>query len=991
MTLPRPERVPLATYRLQFSAHLDLGRARQLVPYLDALGVTDAYVSPLFRAREQSSHGYDVVDHGMIHPEFGGTADFQAFAEDLRARGMGMLMDVVPNHMGIDDPANAWWQDVLENGPASRFARFFDIDWRPPKAQLRGKVLLPYLGDQFGRVLENRELRPAYQDHAFHLYYYDRRFPLGPKSTLLILRDALPSLQPRLDAENPDRMEFESIMTALENLPSRHEHDPERLQQRYREKEVIRRRLATLYDANPVVREAIDQTLIEYNGRKGEPRSFDRLEALLNEQAYRLCYWRVAADEINYRRFFDINALAAIRVEDPEVFEAVHAMIFRFLDAGWVTGLRIDHPDGLLDPRQYFANLQERFRALRAKKDQPATATTAAAEPAQIGAAVGTVEAAEGPPLYIAVEKILAHDETLPADWPVCGTTGYDFLNLLNGLFVDRRGATEIARGYRRFVEGHPPPADILYAGKRTVLSYSMSSELFVLAGELDRISEQHRWSRDFTRSALHRALREVIACFPVYRTYIRPDSDEVRPDDRRRVLEAIRAAKRRNPQTDASYFDFIGSVLLREDPQGLSDPDRAARRHFVLKFQQVTGPVMAKGLEDTAFYRYYPLASLNEVGGEPNLFGVTLDEFHRRSAERAKQWPYDMSATATHDTKRGEDTRARINALSEIPAEWREAVDRWHEATAAARGEMEGEPIPDRNEEYLFYQTLVGTWRFEPRDGDAWQGYVDRIAQYMEKALREAKVHTSWISPNSEHDALVDRFVRTALDPAQSGAFLDDVERLSSSIADAGYTNSLAQTLVKIGSPGVPDFYQGTELWSFSLVDPDNRRPVDFDLRERLLDDLRRRENDLPALAADTLAAWPKPQVKLHLIWRALNFRRQNAELFLSGSYMPLEVAGPRSENVLAFAREHQGQWAVVVVPRMTVEAWRAATGPQRIAQFAAWYGDTQVRLPAAGPWRHVLTGESLDGESVSVAAIFAQYPVGLMTNDQGPMTKAQ
>ena len=983
-----PSRIPSATYRLQFSSQLRFRDARRLVRYLAELGISDAYPSPLFRAREHSSHGYDVIDPGTIDPEFGTETDFQDFAEELQEYGLGLMMDMVPNHMGIDDWHNIWWQDVLENGMSSSYAKFFDIDWYPPKEGLREKVLLPFLGDQYGKVLENQEIRLLYEERRFRIAYYERRFPVEPGSWLMILRPVVERVSRELPVENPERMELESIVTAVENLPPWNETDPDRIQTRYREKEVILRRFAVLVESSPVTSQALEQTLAEFNGRRGSPLSFDRLEQLLAHQVYRLCYWRVATDEINYRRFFDINALAAIRVECPEVFQAVHALIFRLLAAGWVTALRIDHPDGLWDPKQYFVNLQDGFREAIRDVDNPRVK----------------------PPLYVAVEKILAHDEALDSQWPVCGTTGYEFLNLLNGLFVDRRGYYALRGIYARFSGQTAPFADVLYESKRTILTFSMSSELHVLSRELDRISEQHRWSRDYTQTSLRYALREMIASFPVYRTYIGPDSREVGAEDRRRILAAIRAAKRRNPGMSPQFFDFVGSVLLLEDPEGLTDVQRRQRRQFVLKFQQVTGPVMAKGMEDTAFYRYYPLASLSEVGGDPSVPGTSIEQFHRAVSERIETWPYTMLATSTHDTKRGEDTRARLNVLSEVPEEWEEAIHRWKSYNDPQRSEIEGETAPDPNEEYLLYQTLVGTWPLEPMDREAQHAYVDRILQYMIKAMRESKTRTSWANPDLQYEEAVERFLRSATDVATSPRFLEDLDLFVRSIADAGLVNSLAQILVKVGSPGVADFYQGTELWDFNLVDPDNRRPVDFDERRRLLADLKTAAGkDLPGLVDELMEQWPSRRIKLFLVWRALEFRRAHPELILQGRYLPLVTEGPRADCACAFARQYQGQWAMTIVPRLSAAACRrpepallaTANGKTAVDNghggdrrgdplvFASWWGQSIVRLAPEAPhqWRNVITGQQYStgqGEgadrSLFLADVFARFPVGLL-----------
>ncbi len=975
MSLPSTS-IPNATYRLQLCGHLSFADARSLVDYLSDLGIGAAYLSPFFRARAGSAHGYDVVDHGEFEPTLGTEAEFQSLAEKLRRQSMGLLVDIVPNHMGIDDPHNGWWQDVLENGPASPYAGYFDIDWNPPKEGLRGKVLLPVLGDQFGKVLEEQQLQLAYADGRFSVHYYERRLPTDPGTWVTILRHVRESVSAQLDPEVPERMELESIITALEHLPQRSQTDAEAIQERHREKEVASGRLARLVESSPEVRAAIERTIQVYNGQRGDLASFDLLDAFLAGQAYRLCYWRVATDEINYRRFFDVDELAAIRVEVPEVFAAVHAEILRLVEKGWVTGLRIDHADGLRDPEQYLKNL--------------AAAT---------GVALGEPDIGEPQlHLYTVVEKILAHDESLPQQWLTHGTTGYDFLNLLNGLFVDRRGGYSLRDAYARFIGSWKTWSDVLHEGKRTILSTSLSAELYTLSHQLDRISEQHRWSRDFTRLSLFRALREVVACFPVYRTYIGPNGSEVREEDRRRILAAVRVAKRRNPAMSASFFDFIASVLLLEDPDGLSDEDREVRRQFVLKFQQVTGPVTAKGLEDTAFYRYYPLASLNEVGGEPGTPGTTVEHFHRRIQEQAANWPHTMLATGTHDTKRGEDMRARLNVLSEVPEEWETRLARWQAMNAESRIELDGEVVPDANVEVLIYQTLVGTWPLKTPSKKEHGAYVERIVRYLDKALREAKLYTSWTNPYDEYDRAVAGYVRTILANREL-PFAQDLDEFVRSIAAAGFTNSLAQLLVKMCVPGVPDFYQGVEFWDFNLVDPDNRRPVDFTARRKRLAKLATKaKKNLPGLATELLENWPDDAIKLFVSWRALHLRRERAEL-TGGEYVPLECTGTRQSNVIAFARVEGEQFSICVVPRFTLEAWRDKGAEGRGAEggvprwpIAEWWRGTRVRLPADVPedFAHAFSGKTLQGcasddggMTLDVAEVLASFPVALLTGN--------
>ncbi|MGC1274027.1 MAG: malto-oligosyltrehalose synthase, partial [Planctomycetaceae bacterium] len=923
-----------------------------------------------------STHGYDVVDHGAVEPAFGGDDGLERFSDQLRRHGMGMLLDLVPNHMGIDDPTNRWWQDVLAHGEGSRYAGHFDIDWDPPVEANRHRVLLPVLGDYFGRVLEQQELKLIYEGGRFWVTYYDRRFPVAPASWPPVLRLMLAKLD--LPPDDQVRMEVESLIMALDRLPAPSDRAPDRMRERYRESEVASRRLRELTYYSELIHAALDAAVADYNGSPGDPRSFDRLEALLEAQAYRLAFWRVAGDEINYRRFFDINELAAIRVEVPSVFDAVHELTFRLLADGVVSGLRIDHPDGLFDPPTYFENLQERYLRsleLRSEADDEASGGRQPPEP-RPRPATGRCG-----PLYVVAEKILAHDERLDSDWPVCGTTGYEFLNQLGGLFVAEGGAEAVRSVYERFIGRQEPFRDVLYDGKRTILDFSMSSELHVLAWMLTRIAGSRRESRDFSYGTLRRALREVIASFPVYRTYVRPNDEDVRDDDRRRVQYAIRLSRRRNPELPKAVFDFLSSLLLLEGPNDLTDEQRSQRRSFVLKLQQVTGPVMAKGLEDTAFYRYYPLASLNEVGGDPDSTGVTPDELHRHFTHRRLEEPFALGTTTTHDTKRGEDMRARLNVLSEIPEEWEHAIGRWRYLNAGHKADFEGASVPSANEAYLIYQTLVGTWPCErgasaPRVPE---DYVDRIVGYCEKAFREAKLHTSWLDPDADYEAAVAAFVRAALDPSASSEFLADLDRFVDRIADAGYLNGLSQALLKIAAPGVPDLYQGCELWDFRLVDPDNRRSVNFGKRRELLSRIASQaETDPAALSRELLDAWPDERIKLYVTWRSLRLRKEKADLFLRGDYLPLEATGERSQHLFGFSRRHGDAWLLAAVPRRTAAAER--TTPGRIA--AGWWKDTALSLPEDAPkrWRSVFTGRVLEArDAVTAGELFEDWPVGL------------
>jgi (1->4)-alpha-D-glucan 1-alpha-D-glucosylmutase len=964
-------RMPIATYRLQLTPNFGFADAQALVPYLHLLGITDLYTSPFCRARCGSSHGYDVTDHSTINPELGTEADLEALARTLQQHGMGLIMDIVPNHMGISDESNRWWQNVLENGPASPYAGFFDIDWAPPKQVLQNKVLLPVLGDQYGKVLEQGEIRLGYDEGAFIIDFYNQRLPLAPHTWTAILAPALEQVRSELAVDDPHLIELESILTSLRYLPLPTETAPAKVRERQREKEVGKRRLANLVVTSEPVYSAITAVLVAMNGQKGEPASFDRLETLLAEQAYRLCYWRVAADEVNYRRFFEINDLVAIRVEQPEVFTAVHSLVFRLLQQGIVTGLRVDHPDGLFDPEQYFLNLQAGCRR--------ALAEASAAVPQPAG---GDPKR----PCYVVLEKILGRNEQLRAHWAVHGTTGYDFLNLVNGLFIDPDGRSPLREFYAQFTGSPQRAGEVAYESKKLILNISMASELYVLARRLDHISEQHRWSQDFTFLSLQDALREVIACFPVYRTYIRPTHAIVDDEDRYHIVRAVNAAKLRNPARSESIFDFILSVLLFDDPPGLSEAQYAERRDFVMRFQQLTSPVMAKGLEDTAFYRTYPLFSLNEVGGDPEYFGVAVDTFHQRNSERLAQWPCGLLATSTHDTKRSEDVRARINVLSEIPGEWERAVERWQIWNRAKKSTISGVEVPDANEEYLLYQALVGAWPLTPLDETAQTRFVQRIVQYMEKALKEAKIHTSWLNPHEAHDQAVRTFIQRVLTPGVENRFLADFALFQARIAPVGLLNALSQTLLKITSPGVPDFYQGTELWDDSLVDPDNRRPVDFPTRRACLAELQQRETEgLLPLVQELLAQWCDGRIKLYVTYKALHFRRSHISLFRDGGYLPIACTGTRREHVVAFARCKEQHWTLVVIPR-----WLTKLSSRRQPPLGrrVW-GKNFLLLPPEAPlsWHNVLTGEELtgtttpQGQTLYLSTILQYFPVALLS----------
>ncbi len=1018
-----PPRVPRATYRLQLHAQFTFQDARAIVPYLADLGISDCYVSPILMARPGSMHGYDICDHGRLNPELGTEDDFAAFAADLRARGMGLLVDVVPNHMGINCECNGWWMDVLENGPSSIYARYFDIDWQPVKVEIANKVLLPILGEEYGLALEHGAMQVDYDNGAFTLKVYaSLPLPIAPRTYRALLSYRLPAVKAALGDDHADIQEWESIITALDHLPPPTETDPDRLVERNREKEVTKRRIAALYTSSEGVREAIDATVREFNGTPGDPASFDLLDALIAAQSYRPAYWRVAAEEINYRRFFDIDELAAIHMEDPEVFDATHALLFRLLAAGQVTGLRIDHPDGLWDPAQYFRWLQDRYVTEHARawlRDQAAAdADTDVDDDSDLRARVeealatwratlaGSYATAHPWPLYLVVEKILSEHEPLPLNWPVAGTTGYDFMNAVNDVCVPRENEAALTRIYQEFSKNYVAYSTLVQQSKRLIMNSALTSEINALGHQLERITERNRRYRDYTLNTIIYALRETITYFQVYRTYTTPDAP-VAERDTQYILAAISAAKRHNQRIAGGIFDFIADTLLLRNLDQFQPDDRRAILAFVMKFQQVTGPIMAKSLEDTAFYVYNRLVSLNEVGGNPAQFGASVTAFHEQNTTRAARWPHSLLATTTHDTKRNEDVRARIDVLAELPDEWAAALARWQALNAAARTpEVGGADMPAANDEYLLYQTLIGVWPNGDLTPAAHADLRERMTAYMEKAAQEAKRHTSWVNPNQQYLDALRAFVATLLDPRADNAFLRDFLPFQRRIAAYGQYNSLAQTLLKLAAPGVPDFYQGTELWAFSLVDPDNRRPVDYAQRQALLADLRQRRDaaaNVPFEAgageatesqSDDLAAFCRSLLdddadgrsKLYTIQAALAVRLAKPEVFAQGAYRALEARGDRWQHACAFAREHAGTSVIAIAPRLIAALLGDAPAPP-LGQ-AVWH-DTWLTLPdtyAGRTYRDCFTGQTLvvgtrDGvPCLPVAATLAHFPVALL-----------
>jgi (1->4)-alpha-D-glucan 1-alpha-D-glucosylmutase len=859
--------------------------AAALAPYLASLGVSHLYCSPILQAAPGSTHGYDVVDPGAISEALGGAGGFGRLVQALADHGLEVVLDIVPNHMALAGSANRWWWDVLEDGPASRYARFFDIEWANPDPDAGPSVLMPILGDHLGRVLEAGELGLRRRGGTVVVTYHDHELPLSPRT----LDDVLARAAAEVGSES-----LAALARDLGALPLAARTDPAAVDRRHRGKLELRRRLAGLVALEPDVGEAIDQAL------NALASDVDALEELLGRQNYRLAHWRVADDELDYRRFFSITTLVGVRVEDDEVFEESHRLIGELVRAGQVTGLRVDHVDGLRDPEDYL----RRLRAL-------------------------------APDAYLVVEKILQEGELLPSTWPVAGTSGYDHLVAVNSLFVDPHGEPAMSEVYAAFTGEERTFAEVADEAKRHVMDGELAAETDRITRLLAEVCGRRRRHGDHTRRELREVVVEVVAALPVYRTYVVPGT-EPSPADRAVVGAALAAAAAARPDLDRELLDLLGRVLVLDEPGPYAE-ELAAR------FQQLTAPVMAKGVEDTAFYRYGRLLALNEVGGEPGTFGIEPDRFHRHCAHLAECWPATMVTLSTHDTKRSADVRARLALLSELPAAWGAAVERWSAHNEGHRGSVG----PDRETELALYQTLVGAWPIE----------VDRVVATMAKATKEAKRATSWTNPDPTHDAEVEGFVRAVM---ADDSFVAHLEGFlgEHSLVELGRRTSLAQTALLLTSPGVPDLYQGSELWDLSLVDPDNRRPVDHGLRQRLLDELH--DADAPT----ALGHLDDGGAKLWLIARILRHRRHHPEPFCSRRHEALPVSGPKARHAVAFARDG----LAVVVPRLLV------------GLGGDWAG-TVVELPDQGHgWVDLLSERAHRPGEHPVAELLGDLPAAVL-----------
>lgn len=926
-------RIPTATYRIQFNSNYKFEAAQKIVPYLAELGVSDLYASPIFKARAGSTHGYDVVDPSQINPELGTLEDFEALVSDLQQREMGWLQDIVPNHMAYDSD-NRFLMDVLENGPDSEYVDYFDIAWNMPNGDKSDRILTPLLGDFYGSSLENGDIQLKYDESGLSVNYYSLRLPLKLESYATFLTHNLGKLTRTLGRQHPDFIKLLGILYILKNVPLEATG-----KQRQDQIAFVKGILWESYTSNSEIKAFVDENVEVFNGEKGNPESFNLLDSLLSEQFFRLSFWKVGAEEINYRRFFTVNELISVKAEELRVFNNTHSFITKLVEEGKVTGLRIDHIDGLYNPTQYLERLREK---------------------------IGDT--------YITVEKILELGEELPSAWSIQGTSGYEFLNYVNGLFCKHETEHTFSEIYARLTGFKSSYEQLVSEKKQLILDKNLAGDVDNLAHLLKTISGKYRYGNDFTPNGLKRAIAAVLILFPIYRTYITEEG--ISETDQAYVKEVIRKAKDQTPLL-FNELNFIEKLLLLDYEQTLTQAEKDQWLYFVMRLQQYTGPLMAKGVEDTALYVYNRLLSLNEVGGDPSHFGITVQEFHEFNQQQQATWIHSMNATATHDTKRGEDVRARLNVLSEIPQEWEQQVQTWMEVNHSLKREVNGITQPDANDEYLLYQTLVGAY---PLQQNEYSKFIERVKEYLIKAVREAKVRTAWLRPDTAYEEAFLAFAEGVLQNPQDNPFLEKFLPFQQKVAQYSIFNSLAQTLLKITAPGVPDLYQGTELWDLSLVDPDNRRPVDFEQRTMFLQDIKSKaKTDILPLINELLFNWQDGRIKLFLIFQALEARKANLEVFQTGSYVPLNITGKFKEHIVAFARVSNGKMAIALVPRFLTNLIRL--GQQPLGEQV--WADTQIELPPQAPsfWKNAITAQAVQsGDTISVGEALQHFPVALL-----------
>lgn len=926
-------KVPKATYRLQLNPDFGFVKMERILPYLKELGIDTVYVSPILRSRKGSTHGYDVVDSTELNEELGSREDFESVAEQVKNLDMGWIQDIVPNHMAFDGQ-NKFLMDIFENGEFSEYYNFFDIEWQHPYQGYQNRVLAPFLGGFYGKCLEDGELRLKYNSQGLNINYYDLSFPLRVETYYGVLSYKLFRLKNKLGKDHPNFIKFLGILYVLKTLDS-----SEDIQERQDQIRFIKRVLWELYNRDEIVKKYLDENLHTYNGRVGDPGSFNLLDALLSEQMFRLSFWKVGSEEINYKRFFNVNELISVAVQNEKVFQESHALIFKLLHEGKISGLRIDHIDGLYDPLLYLRNVKTNMRG------------------------------------YVVAEKILEYQEELPDNWPNEGTTGYEFLALNNGIFVYQDSERDFTRIYNRFSGTRTNPADLIFDKKQMIIEKHMSGEVDNLAHRIKNISGKYRYASDLTFTGLKEAIEDVMIFFPIYRTY--GTRNYMSEADRSYIRETIGRASHFNPAL-LYEFEFIEKILTLDFDDYLSEDEKKEWVDFLMHFQQYTGALMAKGVEDTAFYIYNRLLSLNEVGGSLLHFGFSVEDFHRANEKRLRRWPYNLNASSTHDTKRSEDVRARLNVLSEMPKDWEAHLKQWSVLNRFKKKKIENRLIPDKNDEYFLYQILLGTYPFS---GEHNEEYVKRIQQYIVKAVREAKVYTAWLKPDTEYEEVFINFIEKILDSKPENLFLRHFKRFQKKLAYFGVFNSLSQTILKITTPGVPDFYQGCEVWNFSLVDPDNRRFVDYEHLSTLLSFIKKKERS--ELIAELMQDMTDERHKIYLIYHALDLRKKHPQIFAHGDYIPAEILGKHKHRVVAFFRKFQDQWVLIAVPRFL----SGLIHEQELPLGHEIWEDTAISIPEIArdkSWENILTGEKLFGGAfLSVGDIFQTYPIGLLGHE--------
>ena len=927
--------IPRATYRVQLNEQFDFNQLQQILPYLADLGISDIYASPIFKARTGSKHGYDVVDPMQLNPELGTESEFEDLITNVQNLNMGWVQDIVPNHMAFDSQNNML-MDVLERGPDSKYANFFDVDWDPQYVSLEGKILAPFLGSFYAQCLEDGEIQLNFSENGFSVSYYDHQYPIRIGSYANILTHNSEKLKEFLGAQHPDYIKLLGVMYVLKN-PVADVQPADRADQVL----FVKRMLWELYQESEAFRKFLYNNLAAFNGEKGNPESFDLLDKLLYEQFYRLAFWKVGTEEINYRRFFYVNDLISLHMQNDEVFSETHTLIQQLLQQKKFNGLRIDHVDGLYDPTKYLKNLER-------LDDEH----------------------------YVIVEKIQDFSEELPEAWSIQGTSGYDFMNYVNGIFCKRENEYLFDKIYRRFSENQAYLENYIHDKKQLITEKHMAGDIDNLARILVQVASRYRYGNDFTLFGLRKSLTEVLCWFPVYRTYVSPE--KVSESDVNYITAAVRRAKVSLPDFQ-NEIDFICKMLVLDFDDNLTSEEQEQWLHFVRRFQQMSGPLMAKGFEDTVLYSYNRFLSLNDVGGDPGKFGVSDIEFHYFNKNRASEWPHTMNATSTHDTKRGEDVRARLNVLSEIPDEWQQNIKLWSRINRPKRKKVQGIQAPDRNDEYFLYQTLIGTFPFsESEHAD----YVERIKNYVIKAVREAKTHTAWLKPDTDYEDAFLRFVDRVLSRSKKNNFMKEFMPFQRKIAFYGMLNSLSQTVLKITAPGLPDFYQGTELWDLNLVDPDNRRPVDYNVRKKHLNKIKQQdERDARKLIEELWATKEDARIKLFLIYKALQARKNNQAIFQNGNYVPLEVGGIHRDHVIAFARFWQDEWAIVVAPHF----FTALVKEDQLPLGQDVWHDTFIKMPEdISEWKNEITNQQVKGgKEVLVGEALEHFAVAILTGD--------